>query len=191
MISNPNGPPNMAEIGAVLAQMRYRGVVELRLGNDWLARWEQGDELPRGVPVIDVYASVYLGDKGYVFRPRGEEMWGTLNGRPDGDEKPLPYLKSLAKAGGITPGKVVLIGYFDCKATSHNTEYPAEARAVLPFYAIAAKTAKDVPADSPYERRRLPINEHMAALRQRYQEFEIPLSEAADRYLILRARGEV
>ncbi len=191
MISNPNGPPNMAEIGAVLARMRYRGVTELRIGNDWLARWENAAELPPGAPVIGVYVAVYLGDKGYVFRPRGEEVWGTLNGCPEGDAKPLPYVKSLAKAGGITPGKVVLVGYFDCKATSHNKEYPAEARAILPFYAIAAKAAKDVPADSPYERRRLPINEHMAALRQRYSEFEIQFSEAADRYLILRARGEV
>ncbi|MBI5947915.1 MAG: hypothetical protein HY875_07245 [Chloroflexi bacterium] len=191
MLSNPNGPPNMAEIGAVLARMRYRGVTELRLGNDWVGRWENTDELPRGVLVIEVYAAVYLGDKGYVFRPRGEDVWGTLSGRPEGDAKPLPFLKSLAKAGGITPGRIELIGYFDCKATSYNARYPAETAAVVPFYAVAAKAAKDVPADSPFERRRLPINEHMATLRQRYPEFETPFSDAADRYLVLRARGEV
>ncbi len=190
-MSNSNALPNMAEISAVLARMRYGGVTELRIGNDWHARWERGDELPRGVPVVGVHVAIYLGDKGYVYRPRGEDVWGTLDGRPEGDTNALPYVKSLAKAGGITPGKVFLAGYFDCKATSHNKEYPAGARAVLPFYVIVAKTAKDMPADSPYERRRLPINEHMAALRQRYTEFEIPFSEAADRYLILRARGEV
>lgn len=186
------GPPNLQELAYMASQIRHLGVREFNMGDAWRARWTQGADLPRGVPVIRVLAALYLEDKAYVIRPRGDDNWGTFDGTPGPAEKPLAFLRrALRDWVGATPGRVELIGYFHCVATSHNPEYAVGAEAVVPFYLVAAKTVKDVPRASPYERRRLPINEHIVALRLRYPEFFQELGEVAERYVVLRARGEL
>ncbi len=165
-------------------------VKELRLNDMWLARWSDADELPRGAPVNYVYALLYMGDKGYVIREKGTENWRSLEGAVEG-ESAEAWLKREAPARtGLTVGTTALIGFLECRPTKFNTEFPAGSFAVRPLYVVVAKKVADVPDDSPYERRRLPLNEHLAVMRNRYPEIREHMDAAAGRYVQMRAKGE-
>ena len=167
---------------------RWPGVKELNLEDQWRARWVNEQELPEGAPVHYAYAAVFFGDKGYAARAIGANRWGMLEGLVGGlsaDE----YLKNSCKAVGITIGEAELVGFFECKATSHNPEFEAGDLTVRPLYVISAKSVKDVPEGSAWERRRFPRNEYLAALRARYPELMDYLTLAFGRYAVMAAKG--
>ncbi|MGI8925075.1 MAG: hypothetical protein ACR2HN_00335 [Tepidiformaceae bacterium] len=144
------------------------------------------------MPAVKAFAALYMDDKGYALRRRGEERWGIIEGAPEPGEKPLAFVRRVAREwAGAVPGKVVAIGYLDCRATTHNPNYPADSEGVIPLYIVAAKQVRDVPAASPYERRRLPMNEYLTALRNRYPELIEEMGKVVERYVIMRARGEL
>jgi hypothetical protein len=110
---------------------------------------------------------------------------------PIGEATPEAFVKSAAmERTGATAGKVELIGFFECKATRHNTEFGQGAITVRPFYLVVAKKVSDLPASSNYERRRMRMAEYLVALRARYPELEDYVGKCASRYAVLRARGE-
>lgn len=167
------------------------GVRELNLGDLWRARWVEGGPLPRGVPVDRLYGVVLLDSKGYVSRARGAEHWDTLEGVPAAGEPPAAFLKKLARDHvGADATVIELIGYLDCRATSHNPTAPAGTAAVRAFYTMAARKVAANPGDPAFERRRLPLNEFMQALRLRYPEFEEYFGKSVERYVILHAKNE-
>jgi len=184
------GLPSMPDLAAY--EPRWPGVVELKISDQWRARFVDERDLPPNAPVAYAYAVIYMGDKGYVCRRTGDETWGTLEGSLEEQERPEAFVKRAAKGRiGATIGKLVLIGFLECKATSHNTEYEAGAVTVRPIYLAVAKKIEDVAADSDYERRRLPLNEHFKAIRNRYPELEDYFGKAAQQYAVMRAKGEV
>jgi len=169
------------------------GKLELKIDDQWRARWEQATALPPGTPVDYGYVLVCMDGKGYVCRKRGsEEVWRTPEGSALAGEKPGAFAKRIAKEMlAATAGTVDLIGYLDCRATSHNRDYPKDAAAVRPVYLVVAKQVKDLGPGASFERRRLPINEYSAAIRIRYPEFEAYLSEGVQRYAVLHARDQL
>ena len=111
----------------------------------------------------------------------------------EGSDIPEPAVEvaRLAVARhGLTPGTVELIGYFSCKATRHNTEFALGAETVRALYLVSVKSVADVPAESTYERRRLTLAEYGVALRSRYPHLELQMPIAAQRYAVMRARGQ-
>lgn len=167
------------------------GVKELNLGDAWRAVWIDSAELPADVPAPFAYAVVVCDGKGYVTRPAGEGRWAVVEGDLPAGENPLASVKraALGQAGAMG-GRADLVGYFDCKATSYNTEFPLGARAVRPIYLFIAKSMKDIGKASGFERRRLPLNEFARALRDSYPELGETIMLAVDRYSIMHARGE-
>lgn len=184
---------DFAEMSA--AAKRYNrsdAPLELNIGDQWRARWVEGEPLPAAIPVAHLYATLVMDDKGYVVRARGTEAWNTIEGAPEQGEKPDAALKRLAKAqANAAPGRVGLIGYLDCRATSHNTEYAKDARTIRPVYLFVAKQMKDLGRESAYERRRMPMNEYMMAIRNRYPEIDDYLPRTVERYYVMRAKGEI
>jgi hypothetical protein len=169
---------------------RWPGVVELNLADQWRARWVDEQELPGNAPVFWAYAMVCMGDYGYATREKGAAKWEMIEG-PIGEATPEAFVKSAAmERTGATAGKVELIGFFECKATRHNTEFGQGAITVRPFYLVVAKKVSDLPASSNYERRRMRMAEYLVALRARYPELEDYVGKCASRYAVLRARGE-
>lgn len=165
------------------------GVREMKLGDEWRARWYE-EELPPGAPVAYLYASVYMADKGYLTRPGGETAWGVIEG-PIGDQDVEGFLHAAARERmGATLSGIHLIGFLECRATSHNPEYKAGEVTVRPVYLTVASDIEDLPAESTYERRRLPQNEYIALLRQRYPEIIGYMEMAANKYGVMRAKGE-
>ncbi len=168
------------------------GVHELNFGDEWRARWADADTLPAGAYVDYAYVMVCEGDRGYLTRQVGSESWGTVEGRPEPGEKPLAFVKRAAREqAGAVAAKLVLIGYLDCRATSHNPEHEAGTVRLRPLFVLAARTVRDLAKGSGYERRRLPLNQQIAALRTRYPELEDYFNKAANAYALLRGRGEV
>jgi hypothetical protein len=167
--------------------------IELNLGDEWRALWVEGQPFPEGVPVLHLYAAVLMGDKGYVVRERGSDArWGTVEGPVAPGEKPDAAIKRMAKEQvNATPVRLELMGYLRCRATSHNTEYPKDSPAVRPIYLFAAKQVKDLGSTASFERRRLPMNEYMVAIRSRYPEIDDYLPKAVERYMVLRAKAEL
>lgn len=165
-------------------------VTELRLNDQWLARWSDADTLPVGAPVTHVYALLYMDNKGYVFRPRGTERWGTVEGEVRGERAEQWLKREVPARTGATVSKIALVGFLECRPTKFNEEYPPETIAVRPLYIVVAKKITDVPDDSPYERRRLPLNEHLAAMRNRYPEIRAHMDDAAGRYVKIQVTGE-
>ncbi len=166
-------------------------VVELNLEDRWRARWVDGQSLPKDVSVLYAYSLVVMGDRGYVTRRPGDTAWDTVEGAPNEGEKPEAFIKRAAKARtGAVVGKIELVGFFECKATSHNTDYPRDTVTLRPVYVAVAKQVKDVPDRQAFERRRLPLNEFMAAIRLRYPQLEPYFVKAMERFAVMRARGE-
>ncbi len=167
------------------------GRKELNLNDDWRAVWVEGGDFPPGAPVVYGYVMVVMEDKGYVTRRAGDEVWGVVEGVVSPVEKPAQFVKraSLEQAG-VQAGRAVPIGYFDCRATSNNTDYPVGSSTIRPVTLMVAKKVKDIGRDSGFERRRLPLNEFAGALRKRYPEVHDAMATALDRYMVMRARGE-
>lgn len=183
------GIPSMSDLAAY--EPRWPGVVELNIADQWRARFVDEQDLPPNAPVAYAYAVLYMGDKGYVCREEGVERWGTLEGTLEEKERPEAFVKRIAKERmGATVGKLALVGFLECKATSHNTDYEAGAVTVRPIYLAVAKKVGDAPEGSGYERRRLPLNEHFKALRVRYPELDDYFAKAANQYGVMRAKGE-
>ena len=167
------------------------GVKELNLGDAWRAVWMEGHDLPADTPVSYCYVVAVCDGKGYVTRPAGESRWGVVEGDVPATEKALAFVERAALAQvGATGGRTELLGYFDCKATSYNTEFPLGARTLRPIYLFIAKSMKDIGRESGFERRRLPLNEFARALRDGYPELGETITGAVDRYAVMRARGE-
>jgi hypothetical protein len=167
------------------------GERELNLGDQWRGRWLDASELPEHAPVVYAYAIVCAGDKGYVTRRKGESVWGALEGATGGLSSREFLKKAAMEQFGATVGRIELIGYLECHATSHNPDYKPGAMTVRPLYVVSAKKVSDIPDGSGYERRRLPMNEFSRAIRGRYREMDDYMEKALDRYMILHARGEM
>jgi hypothetical protein len=168
------------------------GVRELNIGDEWRGRWVEGDGLPAGVPALHGYAVVICDEKGYATRPAGSPLWGVVEGALDAGEAPLAWVKRAAKEqAAALPGTVEMLGYLDCRATSFNPSHPPGTPSVRPIFLFAAKTVKELGKGSAFERRRLPLNELAALIRNRYPEFEKEMSGAINRYLVLRSKGQV
>ncbi|MEP7216968.1 MAG: hypothetical protein ABI782_12005 [Anaerolineaceae bacterium] len=164
---------------------------ELKLGDAWLARWIKDEALPADVPVGYAYGLVFLGDKGYVTKLASADGWRTVEGAPNGIAIET-YLKQAAKEQtGATIGRLELVGFLYCKATSYNPDYEAGAATTRPIYVLVASKMNDVPDGSGFVRRRLPLNEYLMALRDRYPEIGKHMTEASEKYSIMQARGEV
>jgi hypothetical protein len=167
------------------------GVKELNIGDAWRAVWVDSDELPPDAPIIHAYAVVCFEDRGYITREAGTETWNTVEGVVTGGETPAQWLKRAAmEQVGATLGYTELLGYFICRATSHNPDFPAGTTTVRPVYVASAKRMKDLGKGAAWERRRLPLNEFARALRGRYPEIIDQVVKAVDRYVVLRQRGE-
>lgn len=180
--------PNMNDIGSIYIP-RPLGAKELNLSDDWRGRWIDEQELPANAPVQYAYALVWMGDKGYVTRQRGDAVWGSVEGSVSG-EKPDAFIKRAVKEqAGATIGQMEMIGFFECRATSHNPDFAKDTLSVRPLYLVVAKKVDDLPAGSAYEKRRLPLNEYMRAIRGRYPELADPISDAGQRYAVIRAKG--
>jgi hypothetical protein len=188
-VNFPNQPPDIGALAAMYMP-RPAAVRELNLNDEWRGRWYEADELPENAPVNYAYALVLMGDKGYVTRPAGQTAWGTVEG-PTEPGKPESFLKTAIKAQtGATPAHTELIGFFECRATSHNPDFEKDAITVRPLYLAVAKSVGDLGPGAAYEKRRLPLNEYTRAIRDRYTEIEEQMQMACQRYAVLRARGE-
>jgi hypothetical protein len=170
----------------------WLGVMELNLGNAWRAVWNGREEIPPEAPLLYGYVVVICDDKGYVTRPAGDTRWGVAEGTIAADEQPAAFVKRIAlEQTGAQGGKPELIGFFECKATSHNPDFPVGYAGVRPIYLLVAAKMKDIGRGSGFERRRLPLNEFVAALRAGYPELNDHVPEAVDRYLVTKAKAAV
>jgi ADP-ribose pyrophosphatase YjhB (NUDIX family) len=182
----------MPDMGSMpVYEPKWLGVREINLGDLWRAKWVDTDELPANAPVKLVYGVVFAADKGYVTRRKGESVWNVLEAEVAKGEKPLDCAKRAAfEQFGAKAQRVVMVGYLECKATSHNPDEEAGTVSVRPVYSVAASKVEDVPDESGYERRRMPMNEHGRALRARYPEFAEYLAQATESYVLARVKGE-
>lgn len=180
----------MVDMAAIAAyKPRWAGVLELNIQDQWRAKWVDEQELPANAPVNYVYAMVCFENFGYAFRPEGTEKWGMIEG-PTGDEKPEAYIKTFATKNGITPARMDLVGFLECKATRHNKDYEMGALTVRPFFVVTAKkVSSGAIKDTGFERRRLPLNQYMVALRARYPELDDYIAKGALRYEVIRTKG--
>jgi ADP-ribose pyrophosphatase YjhB (NUDIX family) len=171
---------------------RWAGTLELNIGDRWRAVWVDEQELPEHAPVFYAYAMVFKGDKGYVTRPAAShESWRTVEGDLEPGETIEQALERMAREQvGATLKRKSLVGFLECKATQHNRDFETGVVTVRPLYVLVAKTVDDLPAASGFERRRLPLNEHMAAIRKRYPELDQDMARGAQRYAVMVARGE-
>lgn len=187
------GFPGMEDMPAIsFYQAPPPGLLELNLGDTWRARYVEATDLPEGIPAAYGYALVMMDDKGYVVRPKGATKWGTVEGDFNSGEAPAGWLKrALAEQANAVAGDTALIGYLECRATSHNPDFDLGAMTVRPLYRVAARQVKDMPSGAQFERRRLPMNEYTMAIRNHYPEVQAYLIQGIDGYVIRRAKGEL
>ncbi|MGH2633575.1 MAG: hypothetical protein ACRDG3_09215 [Tepidiformaceae bacterium] len=163
---------------------------ELNLSDQWRGQWVDEQELPEYAPVNYAYAFVMMGDKGYVTRREDDTYWDTLEGAVEAGESAEKFVRRAAiERMGATVGTIEMIGFFECRATSHNPDFEAGSITVRPLYLVVAKKVEDLPAGSGYARRRLPRNEYMKAMRDRYAEIKDYVGMVGSRYMVLEAQG--
>lgn len=170
---------------------RWPAVRELNLNDEWRARWVDEDVLPPGAPVLFAYGAVFCGDRGYAVRPAGENLpWGALEVSMALGEDPAAVVAASARERmGAIVAQTVLVGLLECRATSHNPDFPVGTTTVRPLYLVVAKEMGDLPEGSPWERRRFPIADYLRALRARYPELDAYFGLAGQRYLVLRSQA--
>ncbi|MCC7364234.1 MAG: hypothetical protein IT303_07655 [Dehalococcoidia bacterium] len=184
------GFPGVGDLGSFYIPPPV-GALELNLNDEWRARFTEADELPPNAPVQYGYAIVFKGDRGYVCRAGDDAVWGVVEGPFSEGEQTQEWLeRAVREQLGATIAKCELFGYLDCKATSHNPQFEAGAVTVRALYLVAAEEVGEIPDDSPYARRRLPLNEHARAVRDRYPELVKYMSIGLNRYNVWRAKGE-
>lgn len=182
--------PSLADLARY--KPRWAGTLELNIGDLWRATWVDEQELPEHAPVFYLYAMVFKGEKGYVTRPAGSaESWRTVEGDLEPGETIDDAVARMAREQvGATVKRQGLVGFLECKATTHNRDFEPGVVTVRPVYVVVAERVEDLPGDAGFERRRLPLNEHMAAIRKRYPEMDQDLARAAQHYAVMRAKGE-
>ena len=170
---------------------RWLGKNELNLSDHWRAVWVDEDVLPENAPILHAYAVVLCDEKGYAARRAGESNWGSVEGVVNKGEQPEAWAKRAAEeqTGAIGP-KPTLMGYFECKATTHNPDFAPGTATVRPIYLVVAKRMKETGRDPAFERRRYPLNEFAKVLRDHYPELNQSMIKSLDRYLIMRSKGE-
>lgn len=181
------------DLGALaMVKLPRPGVTELNLGDQWRAVFIEPDEAPEGVPLTYGYLLAFMQGKAYLVRPRGsEERWSTLEGEFAPGETAAKWAARLAKEQlNAKVASLHLTGYLECKATQHNTTHERGTRTLRPLGFIVLKGIADLPRTSPWERRRLPTNEHIVAIRARYPELAKYLGDAASDYQLLLAKGQ-
>ena len=184
--------PMGIDLGA-LAQMYQPlplAVKELNLGDAWRAIWADADELPPHAPIAYAYAVVVAEDKGYVTRPAGSKRWKTIEGALRASESAEAFVKrATAEQAGVLTSKVTLIGFYECRATSTNPDFPKGMITVRPIYLVEAKKLSEMGRDALFERRRMPLNEHASVLREAYPELHDSITKTVDHYLVAKARA--
>lgn len=169
---------------------RWAGVYELNLGDAWRAVWEAADELPESAPVFMARVVVFKDERGYATRPAGSDVpWGIVEAYLEPGETQEDFVRRAAlEQTGAKVGDIELVGFLECKATSHNPDFEAGSVTVQPLYIAVAKEVGDIPEGAAYERRRLPVNEFMRAIRQRHREIERYLNDAGQKYMVYQAK---
>lgn len=184
------GIPGMQSTDNFHFEPRWAGVRELNIGDAWRAMWVDDEPIPAGAPVLYGYVVVVSDGKGYVTRRAGKPAWGTAEGAAQAGEEPQAFARRLARQQtGAASGRAELVGYFECKATSHNPDFPAGTATVRPVYLFVATKMQEIGKDSGFERRRLPINEFVRALRAGYPELQDSLTGAVDRYMVAQGKS--
>lgn len=181
--------PGMPPVGSIYIPPPA-ATKELNLNDEWRGRWVDGEELPSDTPVVYAYALVYMEDRGYATRPADTDEWGMVELSITGSKPEAEIKQAVKEQTGGTAEKLVATGYLECVATSHHSTLPAGSVAVRPLYVAVLKSIKDLGREAPYQRRRLPLNEYVAAMRKRYPEIRRQVSDAAARYVAMRAKGE-
>lgn len=167
------------------------GVREHKLGDDWRAVYTRQGEIPDGVKVDHAIILLFMNGRGYVFRESESDTWGTIEDAPnDGEDVEAFVTRVTAEHAGATLRLQEISGFLDCKATSHNPNYPVGSRVARPLIIAAASEMEDQRPGGKYMRRRLPANEYIAIIRKKYPELQGYMGDAINRYLILNARGE-
>ena len=180
--------PSMSDIAQMYRPLPL-AVKELRINDAWLGRWSDADELPEHGPVGYVYATLYSGDKGYLIRPKGAEVWAAIDSETGGEDPETWLRREVPARTGLGIGKLILTGFLECRPTKFN-DAPKGTIQLRPLYIVIADTVENVPATSTFERRRVILNEYLAAMRNRYPEIRSYMEKAHDRYLTMRAKGE-
>ena len=187
---SPGQIPSMQDM-MNMYQPRPAFKTELNLSDQWRGRWIDEQELPEYAPVNYAYAFVMMGDKGYVTRREDAQFWDTIEGAVENGDSAEAFVRRAAKERmGATLGTLDMLGFFECRATSHNPEFDAGSITVRPLYLAVAKKVEDVPDGTGYVRRRLPRNEYMKAMRDRYAEMKDYVGMAGSHYVMLQAKGQ-
>ena len=170
---------------------KYAGVTEINLGDEWRGVYEEG-EPPEDTLVLFAIGILVKKDKGILVKKTTEVQWNILEGIPEKGESTDAFLKKIAEEhAGVSVNKILTLGHDNMKATRHNTEYDLGTPAVRTFSLVIAETMGQIPEESEYTRRRLPLSEYAVAIRKRYPEFTKHLGKALDQYIIMQAKGEI
>ena len=175
-----------------MPETHFHGTMEIILEGHWRAVYvEEEETLPDDRPALHAYACVVRGDYGYVTE-KGDEGWQIVEGEVGEGESAEEFVARAAhEQTGATISQTLLVGYLDCEATSSNQRYENHFRAIRPVYVAVASEVGPVPDDSPYHRRRLPMNQFQNELRKRYPSIEKHLLQGLSRYMILERTGKL
>ena len=169
----------------------WLAVRELNLSDEWRARWVDNEPIPDDTPIVSAYAVLVCDRKGYVTRAAGTPNWGVVEDVVAPNESGEQWAaRACHDQAAATLARTDLIGYLDCRATTHNPTFPVGAATIRPVYLAVAESVNELGKGAAFERRRLPLNEFASAIRTRYPELHEQLSLALNRYLVLQAKGE-
>ncbi len=163
---------------------------EKKIGDETLALWHGGGELPADAVVTRVTLIPYRGEKAVVAWQAGKFSL------PEGELKPGESVDAAIKRvaheqAGILDPTYVQLGYFRCRATSFNKKYPLDTITYEALYGLEVGSLDDFPADKSYERRIILQRDLNTLIRSSYVEVRREYTDSLDPWLLERLKANL
>ena len=166
------------------------GYTEKKLGDETLAVWFRGGELPDDAVVTHVTLIPYRGEKAVVGWKAGK--FSLPEGEVNEGESVDAAIKRIGEEqAGILDLTYTHLGHFRCRATSFNKKYPLDTITYQALYAVEVGSLADFPGDKTSERRIILQRDLNTLIRSSYVEVRREYTDALDPWLLERLKANL
>jgi len=163
---------------------------EKKIGDESLAVWQRGGELPEGAVVTRVTLIPYRGEKAVVAWKAGK-LYLPEDDVKDGESIEAAIKRIAEEQAGILEPAFMHLGHFRCRATSYSKKYPLNTITYQALYGVEVGSLADFPSDKAFERRIILQRDLNTLIRSSYVEVRREYTDSLDPWLLERLKANL